>query len=66
MSRPSQSFLSETTPGFWLFSLSILYTVDGETPELLASAFVAILRSAQSSIIRLATASFVFIAPPHC
>lgn len=33
------SFLMETTPWFWLLSFSILYTVEGVTPERIASVF---------------------------
>ena len=39
ISKPSQIFFIETTPGFWLFWLSILYMVDGDTPEIFARAW---------------------------
>ena len=62
ISRPSQSFLIDTTPGFWLFWLSILYMVDGETPEIFARVLTAMFLSRHSSKMRCATASFVLIA----
>lgn len=41
ISKPSQIFLIDTTPGFWLFSLSILYIVDGDTPDILANPWLS-------------------------
>jgi hypothetical protein len=49
----------ETTPGFLLFWFSILYIVDGATPDRFAKALMAIFFSRQRSIILVATASFV-------
>ena len=66
MPSPSHSFLMETTPGFWLFSFSILYTVEGVTPERVASAFTAIFFSSHNCIIRFATASLVCNGIPPC
>ena len=66
MPKPSQIFLMETTPGFWLFSFSILYTVEGGIPDAVANALTAISYSAHNSWMRFATASFVFkITPPY-
>lgn len=62
ISKPSQIFLMDTTPGFWLFWLSILYMVDGETPEIFARALTAMCLSRHCSKMRCATASFVLIA----
>ena len=60
ISKPSQIFLIETTPGFCLFSFSMLYTVEGDTPAIVARPFTAISLSWQSWRMRLATASLVF------
>lgn len=59
ISKPSHSFLIVMVPGFWLFSFRILYTVDGEMPDMLANSFTAICRSSHSCSIRLAITSFV-------
>lgn len=48
ISKPSHSFLIVMAPGFWLFSFRILYTVEGETPEMFANSFTAMFRSSQS------------------
>ena len=48
ISKPSHNFLIVMAPGFWLFSLRMLYTVEGETPEMFASSFTAMFRSSQS------------------
>ena len=47
ISNPSHIFLMETTPGFWLLVFSILYMVDGATPEMFARALTAMFLSAQ-------------------
>ena len=64
ISKPSQSFLIVTTPGFWLFSFKRLYTDEGGMPEMFAKALMARSRSLQSSMILAATASFVFTYTP--
>ena len=66
MPSPSHSSLMETTPGFWLFSFNILYTVEGVTPERVASAFTAIFFSSHNCIICFATASLVCNGIPPC
>ena len=65
ISKPSQSFLIVTIPGFLLSPLMIFFSVDGGTADNLANALIAKLRSEHSFKILLATTfSVLIIAPP--
>lgn len=66
ISRPSQSFLMVVMEISRRFGSSILYTVDGVTPERTASSLIRISRWKQSSRKRCATASLTIITFITC
>ena len=61
ISSPSHSFLMRLMRSSRRFGLIMLYTLEGVTPESVASSLSAIARSLHSSLNRMTTASFTYI-----